>query len=276
MIKYIFPAIALAALVQHHTAFAQNNKPLKQGRVVYEQLIKGGESAVSINGVRQTFNRPDRIVKWELLFNTEQSLRRSLETDERPEVEMAVPASGAMAGNVRVMSSSMADATIWHNFTEGRKVDQREAVGKKYLVEDSITKHTWKLTGESKTILGYTCQKAITQTPVKSFSMQMQDGEFKRTEKWDTINVTVWFAPAIAIPAGPEYQGELPGLILEYDSRNGSTVTRATEISETVKAGDIKEPKGGKKISKADFDKEVETQQKEMMDRMRSSRRVSF
>ncbi len=56
--------------------------------------------------------------------------------------------------------------------------------------------------------------------------MQMQDGEFRRTEKWDTINVTVWFAPAIAVPAGPEYQGELPGLILEYESRNGNSVTQ--------------------------------------------------
>ena len=277
MIKYAFSAIAMLAMLLNNGALAQNNKPLKQGRVVYEQLIKGGQSTVTVNGNTQTFTRPDRIVKWELLFTADQSLRRSAETDERPEAEIAVPGmGGGLAGSVRMVSAFMPESTIWHNFPAGRRVDQRETVGKKFLVEDSITKHTWKLTGESKTILGYTCQKAITQTPVKSFNMQMQDGEFKRTEKWDTIQVTVWFAPAIPVPAGPEFQGELPGLILEYDSRNGTSVTRAVEISETVKTADIKEPKTGKRVSKAEYDKEVEDQQKEMMDRMKSSRRANF
>lgn len=276
MIKYAFPAIAMLAMLLNKGAMAQNNKPLKQGRVVYEQLIKGGESTVTINGNSQTFTRPDRILKCEVLFTAETSLRRSIETDERPEAEMAAPAGGGGMASVRMVSAFTPESTIWHNFTTGRKVDQRESVGKKFLVEDSITKHTWKLTGETKTILGYACQKAITQTPVKSFNMQMQDGEFKRVEKWDTINVTVWFTPAIPVPAGPDFQGELPGMILEFDSRNGSSITRAVEISETVKLSEIKEPKSGRKVTKAAYDKEVESQQKEMMDHMRSNRRVSF
>lgn len=275
MTKFAFPVIVTLVLQLANNAVAQNNKPLKQGRVVFEQTIKGGKNTVNINGNPQTFEAPDRKLKWELLFTEDQSLRRSLETDDRPEAEMATPA-GAMGGNARVVSFAMPQSTIWHNFTTGIKVDQREAAGKKYLVTDSIQKHTWKLTGESKTILGYTCQKAITQTPVKSYNMQMQDGEFKRTEKWDTINVTAWFAPAITVPGGPEFQGELPGMILEYESRNGASLIRAVEISADVKTADIKEPKTGKKISKEAFDKEVEAQQKEMMERMRSSRRASF
>lgn len=273
MTKYFLPVIAIL-VIQLKQATAQNNQPLKQGRVVYEQQMKGGQSTVTINGNAQTFTRPDRTFKWEVLFTSDQSLRRSIET-ERPESELSVPGMSPM-GSVRVMSASMAESTTWYNFAEGRKVDQREAIGKKYLVEDSIIKHTWKLTGETKTILGYTCQKAITQTPVKSFNMQMQDGEFKRTEKWDTINVTVWFTPAITIPAGPEFQGELPGLILETESRNGSAVTRAVEISPEVKLTEIREPKSGKRISKADFDKAVEASQKDMMQNMRPARTAGF
>ena len=274
MIKYAFPILATLLLQLLNTARAQNNAPLKQGRIVYEQLIKGGKATINFNGNTQTINRPDRLLRLEVLFTQEESLRRQLETDERPEAEMAAPAGSAVSvtGTVRMVSSSMGDATTWHNFTEARKVEQREAAGKKFLVQDSIRKNTWKLTGETKTILGYTCQKAISQTPVKSFNMQMQDGQMKRTEKWDTIDVTVWFAPAIAIPAGPEYQGQLPGLILETESRNGSNIVRAVEITEKVKINDIKEPKSGKKVTQAEYMKEVEESQKQMMERMRPAR----
>lgn len=271
MIKYAFPIIVSLTLQLLNTARAQNNAPLKQGRVVYEQQIKGGTATLNINGNTQTINRPDRTLRLEVLFTQEESLRRQLETNERPDAEMAGPSSG-MVGSVRVVSTSMSDATIWHNFTEERKVESREAAGKKFLVQDSIRKHTWKLTGETKTILGYTCQKATSRTPVKSFNMQLQDGQMKRTEKWDTINVTVWFAPAISIPAGPEYQGQLPGLILETESRNGSNIVRAVEISEKVKLTDIKEPKTGKKVTQAEYMKEVEDSQKQMMERMRPAR----
>lgn len=273
MIKYAFPIIVTLALQLLNTARAQNNAPLRQGRVVYEQQIKGGTATLNINGSTQTINRPDRTLRMEVLFTQEESLRRQLESNERPEVEMGAPGDMPVTvGAVRVVSSMMNEASIWHNFTEERKVEQRESAGKKFLVQDSIRKNTWKLTGETKTILGYTCQRAITRTPVKSFNMQMQDGQMKRTEKWDTIDVAVWFTPAIAIPAGPEYQGQLPGLILETESRNGSNIVRAVEISDKVKLTEIKEPKTGKKVTQAEFMKEVEESQKQMMERMRPVR----
>lgn len=275
MIKYAFPIIAAIVLQLLNTAMAQDNKPLKQGRVVYEQLLKGGKTSVTINGNPQSFDRPDRIQRMEVLFTEEQSLRRQLETEDRPEAEMAVAGMGTSVGSIRV-SSFMPEATIWHNFTEARKVEQREAVGKKYLVHDSLTKYTWKLTGESKTILGYTCQKATTQSTVKGYNMQMQDGQFKRTVRIDTIEVTVWFAPAITVPAGPDYQGQLPGMILETESRNGSVVVTAVEISDKMKASDIKEPKTGKKITQAAFTKEVDAMQQQMMERSGPPMRASF
>lgn len=274
MIKYSFPVIVTIFLAIH--AMAQNNQPLKQGRIEYEQIIKGGKRSVNINGQPQTFEMPDRSLKWELLFNADQTLRRSMESDERPEAEMAAPGAGASGANVRFVSASGRESTTWHNFTKGIKVEQLEEVGKKYLVTDSIRKNTWKLTGETKIILGYACQKAISQTQVKSFNMQMQDGEFKRTEKWDTVNVIAWFAPAIPVPGGPEAQGELPGMTLEYESRNGMILIRAVKISPEVKLSDIKEPKTGRKVTKEEYNKEVESGMKDMMNRMRSTRGTSF
>ncbi|MBO9633708.1 MAG: GLPGLI family protein [Chitinophagaceae bacterium] len=276
MINYSFPVIITLISLVATPGMAQNNQPLKQGRIEYEQIIKGGKRTVSINGQPQTFDMPDRTLKWELLFTADQTLRRAMETEDRPEAEMAAPAAGATGANVRFVSASFGESITWHNFTRGIKVEQLEEAGKKYLVTDSIRKNTWKLTGETKTILGYTCQKAISQTQVKSFNMQMQDGEFKRTEKLDTVNVTAWFAPAIPVPGGPETQGELPGMVLEIESRNGMSTIRAVKISPEVRTADIKEPKTGKKVTKEEYTKEVESGMKEMMNRMRSTRGASF
>jgi len=273
MKKFIIPVLSFVALMGTTRTEAQNNTPLKQGRVVYQQLSKGGKSTVTVNGVKQVFDRPDRTQKIELLFTADQSLRRFVEEEDRPETEMAGP--GGM-GTVRFVSTFSPDVAVYHNFTAGKKVEQRESAGKKFLIQDSITKNNWKLTGETKTILGYTCQKAITQATFKSFNMQMTDGEMKRTEKVDTMNVIVWFTPAISIPAGPEYQGQLPGLILETESRNGSVVCTAVEISPNVKVEEIKEPKSGKKITKAEYEKEVDELQKQMMERGSMPARTRF
>ncbi len=61
---------------------------------------------------------------------------------------------GNEGGGVRIRAFGMGDDDItWLNFTEGRKVEQKEFATKQYLVTDSIRKQNWKLTGETKTIL---------------------------------------------------------------------------------------------------------------------------
>jgi GLPGLI family protein len=91
----------------------------------------------------------------------------------------------------------------------------------------------------------------------------------KRAEVADTMNIIVWFTPAIPVPAGPEYQGQLPGAILEINVNNGQTVYKATEISAKADLGSIKEPKTGKKVSL----KEFAAEQEKMMKDMQSNRR---
>jgi GLPGLI family protein len=76
------------------------------------------------------------------------------------------------------------------------------------------------------------------------------------------------------VPAGPEFQGQLPGLIIELDMNNGRTVYKATEISAKVSTDKIKEPKGGKRITNADFAKEREKLMEEMRRNMPSGSNV--
>ena len=60
------------------------------------------------------------------------------------------------------------------------------------------------------------------------------------------------------------YQGQLPGLILELDENNGRTFFKAVEVSPKVSVSKIKEPKDGKKITAAEFDKERDKVMEEM------------
>jgi len=141
-------------------------------------------------------------------------------------------------------------------------------------VEDSIQKLKWKLTGESKTILGHKTQRAQAERIGKRFIMSMENGEMRRQEVADTAVINAWFAMAIPVPAGPDFQGQLPGLILELNLNNGRIVYKALEISPKVNAGAIKEPKGGKRIAAADFNKERDKVMEEMRRNMPAGRQM--
>jgi GLPGLI family protein len=84
----------------------------------------------------------------------------------------------------------------------------------------------------------------------------------------------VWFTPAIPVPAGPDFQGQLPGLILEIDI-NGMPNYKAIEVSPTVNLASIKEPKGGKKVTEEEFEKERDKVIQEMQ-RNRPGRRMGI
>ena len=105
--------------------------------------------------------------------------------------------------------------------------------------------------------LGYTAQKATAQRVEQRPRITMENGEMKREMVSDTSAIVAWFTTNIPVPAGPqEFQGSLPGLILELDANNGRAVYRAIEVSPKVNLSSIKEPKGGKRVTPAEFDKE--------------------
>jgi len=69
----------------------------------------------------------------------------------------------------------------------------------------------------------------------------------------------------IPVSAGPsEFQGQLPGLILELDVRNGDQVYLATSITETTDLALIKEPSGKKKYTQEEFKIERDKMLEEM------------
>ena len=231
---------------------------MKEGKILYERTIqmqfRGNMPPEMAN------NMPlEHKDKFELSFANDQSLWESV-----PEMNENNETAGEPNDGRMVMRYGSGDDLSYHNFTTGKKIDQRELNSKSYIVEDSIEKLNWKLTAETKSILGHTVQKATAERYGMRNVMTMENGEMKRQALPDTSVITAWIALDIPVPAGPEFQGQLSGLILELDMNNGRIVYKALEISSKVNASAIKEPKKGKHLTAAEFNKERDKTFEEM------------
>lgn len=256
MKKLIFPLVALAVT---QIAAAQ----MKEGKVIYESVMQlnfqvrgGGPEMPDLPKAQKR--------QYELLFGNNQSLYQPLPDIQGEANQMQGPAGGPQ---IRIMSFG-GDAVTYHNFETGTRVSERELSAKTYLVEDNINKLNWKLTDESKTILNQRVVKATAERYSSRMMMNMENGVMTRKEVPDTARIVAWFAPNIPVSAGPDFQGQLPGLILEVDINNGRTVITAIELSPKVNVASIKAPSRGKKISQADYAKE----QQKMLDQMQQQR----
>jgi GLPGLI family protein len=174
---------------------------------------------------------------------------------------------------IKMMGPGQNDV-VFYDFDAAKKVEQREMLDQKFIIEDSISKLNWKLTGETKTILGHVCQMATAQRLGKRTQMNMNNGSVERKEVDDTTNMTAWFTTDIPVSAGPEVQGQLPGLILALDMNNGRMVYQATEISPKVDVAKIKAPTKGKKVTNDGFRAEVNKMMEEMQKNQGGSNRV--
>ena len=158
------------------------------------------------------------------------------------------------------------DDVLYNNFETGKRTEKREMFEKTFIIDDTINKSLrWKMTGETKTILNMPCMQATTTRIVTRTMMNMDNGKMERKEIQDTSVIVAWFTSSVPVSAGPaEYQGQLPGLILEMDISNGRQIFKATAISEKADLAIIKEPTGKKHYTPEEFRKERDKMMKEM------------
>ena len=233
----------------------------KEGKVVYERITK---MQIQINDNDQLAqNLPQtRTDKFELLFGNNQSLWH-ISDEQIPEDDNG----GGGGVQIRMIGGGVDDISFY-DLGKGTSIEQRDMFEKKFVINDSIRKMNWKLTGESKTVLGHNCQKATAQRISIRMMMNMDNGKMERKEIQDTSVMTAWFTPDIPVAAGPaEFQGQLPGLILEMDISNGRQIYKAVEISPKADIAAIKEPRNGKKVTRDEFKKETQ----KMMDEMQKN-----
>lgn len=261
MKKYLFSAIGLFIAV-----FSLNAQQ-QQGKVTYERVSQM-QARFNINGMEQVMPQT-RKDNFELTFGNNQSLWNAAEVED--DGGTFTSEGGA---HIRMVVAGSNDV-LHCNFETSKKTEKRELFDKTFIIDDSIRSLKWKMTGETKTILNMPCMKATAINISTRTMMNMDNGKMERKEIQDTATIVAWFTSSIPVSAGPaEYQGQLPGLILEMDISNGRQTFVATGISEKADLTIIKEPTGKKHYTPDEFKKEREKMLEEMQKNNQGGNRV--
>lgn len=110
---------------------------------------------------------------------------------------------------------------------------QREYIlDKKFIIVDSLQKYNWVVKNEIKNINGIECQLATT---VDCFNN----------------NIEAWFTLSVPISNGPSIYHDLPGLIIEINSKDFTF--NLSKLKFFKKLIDIKFDEKGKNINQSDF-----------------------
>jgi len=229
----------------------------KSGKVTYER-VSTFIARFNINGVENE-SPQTRKDKFELTFANNQSLWKAAEqeNDDAPTV-----GEGGVHINMIVAGSN---DVLYCNFDVQKQTEKKEFFDKNFIVNDTIHSLKWKMTGEAKTILNHNCMKAVATRISTKMQMSNNNGVFEKKEIQDTSFIIAWFTNEIPVPAGPaEFQGQLPGLILQIDVANGKQTFIATSISEKADLTIIKEPTGKKHYTPEEFKKERDKMMEEM------------
>ncbi|EAY29252.1 GLPGLI family protein [Microscilla marina] len=238
-------------------ANAQNN----EGSILYttKTKVKLTGDIVNMLSKEQLAKIQNRTSQKQLFFNDKESVYRK---PAKPSKEEQPTEQSFSAGGTQIkikFAGGESDDQLYYNIANQQVVDMRTFLGKRFLIKDAPQKLQWKLTAETKKILGYECRRATLKT-------NKQEAE-------------AWFTMQIPVASGPRGYGQLPGMVLELSSikikddgeKSEPTTTTATQINlKKLDKGTITPPKKGKKVSRKQFKKIQQRKQKEMKERYRN------
>ena len=246
--------IALTSLTTSATA------QMKEGKISYERKMNMHRN---ISDPQLKSRIPEfRTDKFELIFNENVSLYRSVVEDEAPD---PFANAGGVGGGMR-MNIRMPSTNTYTDMAKQTQYQERAFFEKEFLIIDSLKQYKWKLSEETKTIAKQLCKKATTM--IRSTS-QMRMGIIRNGEsKPDTTTniskvpketeLVVWYAEHIPVSFGPENYSGLPGVIMEVDLDNGATITTAVEVSAKYPKKELVAPSKGEKMNSAQFQENMQ------------------
>jgi GLPGLI family protein len=220
---------------------AHTDAQITNGKVTYEEAFTvnvppdaPGDAAVIKGVLGQGFH-----FNHVLSFNQEATVYRP-EKKEQKNISSSNDDGMAMQIHIKVPE----DIT-YTDLKTGAMLEQRDLMGRKFLVSGDASRRKWQMTGKQKTILTYPCQEAIS---------------------YGVDTVQAWFTTAIPVSGGPQDWRGLPGMILEGSrlSQNGTLNVKATQVEEG--AVSIEAPTEGKKVTKEEFEKIQKEKMKEMQE----------
>jgi len=134
----------------------------------------------------------------------------------------------------RIWYRPVADKNIvYTDFIKGISISQKPVFEETFLVEDSLLKIQWKITGDVRTIAGYDCRKAI--------------GVLN-----DSIAIFAFYTDQLMVSGGPEGINGLPGMILGMGIPRLHATWFATRVEVyDVNTTRVQPEKKGKKVDRA-------------------------
>lgn len=257
----------LALVLFSFTSNAQTaDKVTNEGEVVYLTTVNlhkriRGDRAEEIKKMIPEFQKMKSI----LYFTETEMLYHKME--EEVDVKEEDLEQGRGGFRMRMMGGSAEDR-FYTNIDEEIVAEKTDFMGKTFLIEDDMKMQQWKLTGEQKTILGYTCQKAELVIKVDTTAKKEDDNGRRRGPRGprEPQAVTAWFTTEIPVSGGPSNYHQLPGMVLEVDIDNGNQIIVAETVNlKKLEASTIVKPTEGKKVTREEYRKI----QREKMEEMR-------
>jgi len=242
--------IALTSLTTVATA------QMKEGKISYERKINMHRN---LPDPQMKSMVPEfRTDKFELIFNENVSLFRSVVDEEAP--DPFANAGGGGGGGMR-MNFRMPTANTYTDMAKQMQYEERAFFEKEFLIIDSLKQYKWKLSEETKTIAKQLCKKATTMITSPQMRMRVSIGGNNTDTTANTprapkeTELVVWYAENIPVSFGPDNYSGLPGVIMEIDQDNGATVTTAVEVSAKAKypKKELVAPTKGDKMNRAQF-----------------------
>lgn len=121
--------------------------------------------------------------------------------------------------------------TVYADLNTNSLIAQKEIYGDLFMVKDSTRKITWRLTGETQEIAGYTCRRA--------------NGIIL-----DSVYLVAFYTDKIWFSGGPESFTGLPGMILKLAIPHENIIWTATKVTDqAVAPAAIIPPKKGTSIT---------------------------
>jgi len=260
-----------------------------QGVAIYESKraidldnIGGGRRQLTEEQKKQFAERLKRNFEktYTLRFNQAESMYKEEAKLEAPTV------GGQGRRGFGGFANSFAPGDQYKNVKDAQVLQEQEFFGKQFLIKDELPKLEWKMENESRQIGQYVAFKATAvkkvddadfrnffrrgrnntnETATDSTITKEEDALVKSKE----VTVTAWYTPQIPVNQGPgEYWG-LPGLILEV-SEGDTTILCSKIVLNPGEKEDIKAPSKGKKVTKAEYTKIINTKMIEMRENFRA------
>ena len=225
---------------------------MKEGKITYERKINMHRF---ITDPEMRARVPEfRTDKFELLFNEQASLFRTVVDEDAPD---PFANNGGDRGGMR-FNFRMPETSTYTDINTQMQYESRAMFEKTFLIVDSLKQNKWKISDETKTIANHVCKKATTMI-TQPAQMRVRFGNGPRAAE-DTVapkpkevELVVWYTEDIPVSVGPDNYAGLPGAILEVNTDNGANTITATEVSAKFPKKELVQPTKGDRMNRAQF-----------------------